>query len=354
MSWYYAENNDRRGPIEDAAFQELVRGGTIKPETLVWREGMANWIPFSQTGGTATAPAAASVEGGVRCAQCGGTFPASDVITIAGRAICATCKPRAVQEMIEGSDTAGTTIDPEKLLAEVRARGGYQIKVGDVLSRAWALVKANLWPCIGTTALVYFVMMIAQQCLSIIGSCLITGPAMGGLFAYFLKQLRGQKAVVGDGFVGFNKPHFGRLAAAGTVQILITSILAAIFLVPAFMMYFPMLKQAGENPPSPPPLFVVLCFLALIPMLYFTLSWILSYAFVIDKGLRFWPAMELSRKLVGMNFGGWVLLTFVTALLSFAGVLALCVGVFFVLPIAFCSIAIIYEDILTGRNARTS
>ena len=112
MSWYYAENNDRRGPVEDAAFQDLVRAGTIKPETLVWREGMPNWIPHSQTGGTPVA-VAVPVEGGVRCSQCGGTFPPSDVITIAGRAICATCKPRAVQQMVEGADAAGSTIDPE-------------------------------------------------------------------------------------------------------------------------------------------------------------------------------------------------------------------------------------------------
>ena len=348
MSWYYAENNDRRGPIEDAAFQDLIRTGAIKPETLVWREGMPNWIPYSQTGGAGGAPvaAAAPVEGGVRCSQCGGTFAASDVITIAGRAICATCKPRAVQQMVEGADAAGTTIDPEKLLADVRARGGYPMSAGDVLSRSWALVKKNLWPCIGTTLLVFFVMMAAQQCLSIIGACLVMGPCFGGLYLYFLKQLRVEPAILGDAFLGFKKPHWGQLALAGTVQTLIAGAVLAILIGPALFIYW---SKITDNPGTFPAGFMVWCFIAAIPMMYLTMSWMMSYAFIIDKGVRFWPAMELSRKLVNMRLGGWVVLMIVNALLSFAGFIALCVGLIFVLPVTLCSYMIVYEDILALR-----
>jgi uncharacterized RDD family membrane protein YckC len=48
MSWYYAENSQRRGPIDDPGeWEALVNNGTIKPETLVWREGMEKWAPYS-------------------------------------------------------------------------------------------------------------------------------------------------------------------------------------------------------------------------------------------------------------------------------------------------------------------
>lgn len=357
MSWYYADNNERRGPVEDAAFQELVRAGTVKPDTLVWREGMTNWIPYSQAVPSAGAPAS-TVEGGVRCAQCGGTFAATDVISIAGRSICAACKPRAVQQMVEGADAAGSTIDPLKLLEDVRARGGYRIGIGDVFGRAWKLVKANLGPCIGTTLLAYFVMMIAQQCLSIIGACLVQGPIFGGLFLYFLKQLRGEPAVVGDAFIGFNKPHFGQLALCGTVQLLSVFAIMAVILVPAFIIAIPQMSRHTGNvndfPSEFPVAFVIAILVAIIPLMYLTMSWILSYAFIIDKGVRFWPAMELSRKLVAMNFGGWILLMIVNFLLAMAGVLALCVGLLFVMPVAFCVMAVIYEDIVsmyTGPKA---
>jgi hypothetical protein len=43
MSWYYAEGGQQAGPVNDAQLEELVRAGKVLPETLVWREGMANW-----------------------------------------------------------------------------------------------------------------------------------------------------------------------------------------------------------------------------------------------------------------------------------------------------------------------
>ena len=122
MSWDYAENNERRGPVEEGTFAALVASGVVKGETLVWREGMDNWQPYS-----AVRPPAAATEPGpglVQCSSCDGYFPESDVITIAGRTVCAGCKPRVVQQMLEGTTGDGATIDPAKLLADLRARGG--------------------------------------------------------------------------------------------------------------------------------------------------------------------------------------------------------------------------------------
>ena len=45
MNWYYAINGENRGPVGDDEFQCLVQQGVITGETLVWREGMANWAP---------------------------------------------------------------------------------------------------------------------------------------------------------------------------------------------------------------------------------------------------------------------------------------------------------------------
>jgi uncharacterized RDD family membrane protein YckC len=46
MNWYYAIENDRRGPVSQAEFEVLVSNGTIRPDALVWREGMADWVPY--------------------------------------------------------------------------------------------------------------------------------------------------------------------------------------------------------------------------------------------------------------------------------------------------------------------
>lgn len=41
--WYYAEGNDQRGPAEEREIPGLVGSGAILADTLVWRDGMADW-----------------------------------------------------------------------------------------------------------------------------------------------------------------------------------------------------------------------------------------------------------------------------------------------------------------------
>jgi uncharacterized RDD family membrane protein YckC len=44
--WYYSQTGTRVGPIEEDHFEELVMQGTVTPDTLVWRTGMADWQPL--------------------------------------------------------------------------------------------------------------------------------------------------------------------------------------------------------------------------------------------------------------------------------------------------------------------
>ena len=48
MSWYYSENNERRGPVDESTFETLVSAGTISGDTLVWREGFSNLQPYAE------------------------------------------------------------------------------------------------------------------------------------------------------------------------------------------------------------------------------------------------------------------------------------------------------------------
>jgi len=127
MSWYYAENNERRGPFEEADFQSLVNAGTIKPETLVWREGFAAWVPYSSAasavspastnpGGVAGAPGSSAVA----CGQCGRLFPADETVMYEGRHVCAECKPLFFQKIKEGA----------LVVSGPREYAGFWIRVG--------------------------------------------------------------------------------------------------------------------------------------------------------------------------------------------------------------------------------
>ncbi len=47
--WYYAENGQRKGPIEEAQLRDLANQGVIDGRTLVWTQGMANWAALAET-----------------------------------------------------------------------------------------------------------------------------------------------------------------------------------------------------------------------------------------------------------------------------------------------------------------
>jgi hypothetical protein len=57
-SWFYASEGKQQGPFPEGQFRDLVAQGVVRPETLVWSEGMAGWqkaaeIPGLMAGGGA-------------------------------------------------------------------------------------------------------------------------------------------------------------------------------------------------------------------------------------------------------------------------------------------------------------
>ena len=47
--WYYEQNGNRIGPVDEATMRSLIADRTISIDTLVWANGMANWTPLQQT-----------------------------------------------------------------------------------------------------------------------------------------------------------------------------------------------------------------------------------------------------------------------------------------------------------------
>ena len=44
-TWRYVQNGQPSAPVDTAALAALLTNGTLPPDTYVWREGMANWLP---------------------------------------------------------------------------------------------------------------------------------------------------------------------------------------------------------------------------------------------------------------------------------------------------------------------
>lgn len=107
MNWFYIVQGKQAGPVTDEQFDEMFRGGTITPETLVWREGMADWAPCSQAK-SGSIPASGPRREEAVCAECGKLFPTHETIRYGDSRVCATCKPVFLQKLQEGASlTAG-------------------------------------------------------------------------------------------------------------------------------------------------------------------------------------------------------------------------------------------------------
>ena len=46
--WHYVENEERVGPVSADDLNRLAETGLIQDHTLVWREGLDDWIPYSE------------------------------------------------------------------------------------------------------------------------------------------------------------------------------------------------------------------------------------------------------------------------------------------------------------------
>ena len=53
MTWYYAIGSERKGPVTEAELDQLAAQGELRSDTLVWRDGMADWKPLAEVRPTA-------------------------------------------------------------------------------------------------------------------------------------------------------------------------------------------------------------------------------------------------------------------------------------------------------------
>jgi hypothetical protein len=194
--------------------------------------------------------------------------------------------------------------DADALVNETLARHP-QIDIGSCISRGWNLVMERFWLSVG----------VGFVCLAIANVPFLYGPAYAGLFWFFLKRIRGHNPRFEDAFEPFSVA-FLQTFLGGIV--------------------FSLLVAAG----------VLLC---VVPGLVFAALWTFTWPLLMDKRLEFWPAMEVSRRVLWPNVWGIIGLWCVCVLIMIAGILACYVGVFVAFPVIIAAQAYAYEDFF-GRK----
>jgi len=204
----------------------------------------------------------------------------------------------------------------------------FVLDIGACIFRGWALVRSDLWPMVGTTALVLLLLAAAAAVSSesrsvgqvrfttSVLSILLSGPLLGGLYLYLLKRIRGERVRTETAFAGFRR-SLPQLFLASFVKEVLT------------MLGFACL---------------------LLPGIYLVIAWWFTLPLIIDKGLEFWPAMRLSRRVITKHW--WKFLGFFLALglLNLAGLMACLVGMLFTLPITYSAVMYAYEDVINQRS----
>jgi predicted Ser/Thr protein kinase len=234
-------------------------------------------------------------------------------------------------DTIAGSAPAAPMPSGEALAREILARD-YELNIGRCLRRGWALVRGDFWPIAGVNALITVLWAAAHSTGAVVSSgngkttvegsllgLLVTGPLFGGLYMFFLGKIRGGITPVDTAFSGFSN-RFLHLFLASFVTFVLTA----------------------------------LGFLCLLPGVYLLVAWTFALPLVMDKGLDFWSAMELSRKVVNKHWWKFFGFVLILLLLRLAGILALLVGFFIAAPIVRAALMYAYEDIFGGAGAAAS
>jgi uncharacterized membrane protein len=369
MTWYYVDAGQQAGPVDDAQLEELSRTGKIQSETLVWREGMANWEPYSKVKPSApaalaeppmpsvppVAPAAGDVPKEGICSECGKTFATADMIQHHGRYICAGCKPIFFQRLREGaslapSGAAGSATEEQLLARE------YDVDIGDAMSRSWEVFTQNAGLAIGVVLLSALIFLVGGVIGLVAGiivpvsnyfiGALYTVPTMAGVLWLFLRLIRGEPATVGDMFAGF-RSNYGSLLVFNIIQVVIN----LVCLLPMFFMGIGLgvssrIGRTGSPPNFSPEMAVALgaaFFLGICAMVYVNVLLIYTPLLIVDKGYGFWPAMQLSRKMASRRWWMTFLFVFVSGIISSLGVIACIVGLLVTVPLYFGMTAALYD-----------
>ena len=181
--------------------------------------------------------------------------------------------------------------------------GNASVTPGRWIGTGWEIVKADLGN--------YILITVMALLLAMVGTFIVAGPLIAGLFISVRRRMLEGRTELGDLFAGFN------LLIDAFLIFILLSIFALIGLV-----------------------FLVLPALVVIALYLF------PFAFLVDRKLGFWDAMEASRKLVVQDLLGWILFVILLILLNVLGLMLAGVGVLITIPVTAGAIAAAYRDVV--------
>jgi hypothetical protein len=210
---------------------------------------------------------------------------------------------------------------------------------------------------IGASMIAYLIMAAARVPFLNFLTVLINAPLLGGLWLFFTRKVRSQGAALSDAFSTFGSRYW-QLVMTQLIPLLVTMGVMALFGFTGAIT-IPALggrpRGGGLSTMAPALLIplVIMVVIGVIVMIYLTTSWLFALPLVADKGLKFWPALELSRRVVKKHWWMTFWLVVVSGVITMAGLFACCLGVLVTGPVAFAMLAVHYDKVFGDLLTRS-
>jgi hypothetical protein len=261
------------------------------------------------------------------CTGCGKTFPEDELIELEGQQICAACKPALLQKLREGAVETGSGG------LEAGIAGRYSFQTGEVLSEAWEKVKGAKGTIFGGVFVMYVTSFllgfICKAALSMLGidqnnivltvitqlglqliSMTVTVLFTGGLMMMGVRRAADEPISFSMLFDGFAKAK----------PLVIAMIFQSVMIIIGFA-------------------------LLIIPGIYLSIGYGLTYPLIMEKELGPWEAMEASRKAIHHHWFQIFGLYFVMGLIFMLSALPLGIGLIWTLPMGVITLGIVYRTV---------
>jgi len=314
--WFYECGGERRGPVTATELFDLRQRGEIRADSLVWRDGLADWIPFASSG-LAPDPSKAS-----------GPPPIPMFAPVGPPPVPVSAIPFVSRV--------------------VRLRPDFRPSIRSCYGRAWELLKTRFWPFIGCFTLLNVILSVAYQFL--LPAFFLTLPLVAGFYYYTLCVIRDRPASIEMIFEGFRR-QFGALAIA---NLILSALSIAIFLIVALvcgLLFFWLGSKTSMFSPFKPEFVSVgfflgyfLCFGFFFPLITCGFVAIFAIPILIEGDHKAGEALALGWQATKPNLFRIGVFSILCILLSYIGMLAFFVGAFITGTWSSIASVYLYED----------
>lgn len=232
------------------------------------------------------------------------------------------------------------------------------ISASQCISGGWDLIKENYWLFLGISLLA----MVIGGCVPCV-SLFLMGPIMVGVYHCLFARMRGETVELGMMFKGFEK--FVPAMVIGLIQ----SIPGIIANVAQYGLQFSssMLNKGGrrggfdffapsdELAPFLAGGMLLVILIAVVVGVLFSFAWHITFIFALpliadNEDLSIMDILKISFQAGWANPGGIIVLIILQALIALLGMLALCIGIFFVIPILQASNAVAFRYVFPEKT----